>query len=119
MIIFFHPNSKLKTPEEVDSLISAEFPDKDTQPELFALVKKYMVLLAQATLIPPTSKIVMPDVLNHFQNPFVTRQLSMKILTLFFIAVILEPNTSMVTIWSIIAGLFYTADGLFGSTAVI
>ncbi len=30
MIIFFHPDSKLKTPEKVDSLISAEFPDKDT-----------------------------------------------------------------------------------------
>ncbi len=43
MIIFFHPDSKLKTPEEVDSLISAEFPDKNTEPELFELVKKYMV----------------------------------------------------------------------------
>ena len=28
MIIFFHSDSKLKTPEEVDNLISAEFPDK-------------------------------------------------------------------------------------------
>ena len=28
MIIFFHPDFKLKTPEEVDSLISAEFPNK-------------------------------------------------------------------------------------------
>ena len=43
MIIFFYPDSKLKTPEEVDSLISAEFPDKNTEPELFELVKKYMV----------------------------------------------------------------------------
>jgi hypothetical protein len=43
MIIFLHPDSKLKTPEDVDSLISAEFPDKGTEPELFDLVKKYMV----------------------------------------------------------------------------
>ncbi len=43
MIVFFDPDSKLKTPEDVDSLISAEFSDKDTEPELFELVKKYMV----------------------------------------------------------------------------
>ena len=43
MIIFFHPDAKLRTPEDVDSLISAEFPDEDTQPELFELVKSVMV----------------------------------------------------------------------------
>ena len=43
MIVFLHRDSKLKTPEDVDSLISAEFPDKDAEPELFNLVKKYMV----------------------------------------------------------------------------
>ena len=30
MIIFFHPDSKLCTPEEVDSLLSTEFPDEET-----------------------------------------------------------------------------------------
>ena len=43
MIIFFHPDSKLRTPEDIDSLISAEFPDPETQPELHALVVKHMV----------------------------------------------------------------------------
>ena len=43
MIIFFHPDAKLCTPEDVDSLISAEFPDEETQPELFELVKSVMV----------------------------------------------------------------------------
>jgi len=43
MIIFFHPDAKLRTPEDVDSLISAEFPDEETQPELFELVKSVMV----------------------------------------------------------------------------
>jgi len=34
MIIFFKQEHKLQTPEDVDSLISAELPEKDTQPEL-------------------------------------------------------------------------------------
>ena len=43
MIIFFHPEAKLLTPEDVDSLLSAEFPDEETQSELFELVKSVMV----------------------------------------------------------------------------
>ena len=42
-VLFLHPDSKLKTPEDVDSLISSEFPDKETQPELYEKVLKYMV----------------------------------------------------------------------------
>jgi len=43
MIIFFHPDAKLRTPEEIDSLLSAEFPDEEKHPELFELVKSVMV----------------------------------------------------------------------------
>ena len=43
MIIFLHQEDKLHTPEDVDSLLSAEFPDEVEEPELFELVKKYMV----------------------------------------------------------------------------
>ena len=43
IIIFFHPDSKLCTPENVDSLISAEFPDEEEHPELFELVKSMIV----------------------------------------------------------------------------
>ena len=43
MIIFLHPDSKLHTPEDIDTLLSAEFPDEEEEPELFELVKKYMV----------------------------------------------------------------------------
>ena len=43
MIIFFAPEAKLLTPDAVDSLLSAEFPDEETQPELFGLVKSLMV----------------------------------------------------------------------------
>jgi hypothetical protein len=34
LIIFLHHNSKLRTPEDIDSLVSADLPDPDTQPEL-------------------------------------------------------------------------------------
>ena len=43
MIIFFHPDAKLRTPEEVNSLLCAEFPDEEAHPELFELVKSVMV----------------------------------------------------------------------------
>ena len=42
-IIFLHPDSKLHTPEDIDTLLSAELPDEDEKPELFELVKKFMV----------------------------------------------------------------------------
>lgn len=41
IIIFLHPDSKLRTPEDVYSVISAEFPEDD--PELLELVKHFMV----------------------------------------------------------------------------
>src|SRR5271156_4638515 len=43
MIIFLDPRDKLRTPEDIDSLLSAEFPDEEEEPELFDLVKKFMV----------------------------------------------------------------------------
>ena len=43
MVIFLHPDHKLCTPEDVDSLLSAEFPDENEEPELFELVKTLMV----------------------------------------------------------------------------
>ena len=43
MIIFLDSNSKLRTPEDVDTLLSAEFPDEEEEAELLELVKKHMV----------------------------------------------------------------------------
>jgi hypothetical protein len=43
IIIFLHCDSKLRTPDAIDSLISSELPDPNIQPELFDLVKKFMV----------------------------------------------------------------------------
>ena len=42
LIILFHPDSKLSTPEKIDSLLSAQFADEDEQPELFELVKQFI-----------------------------------------------------------------------------
>src|SRR6266496_4157527 len=72
---------------------------------------KWSTLHVQAIPILLASKILMLAVPNHFQSPFVSRQLSMKIPTPFFVTVILEHHMSMVDIWLIIAGLYHTANG--------
>jgi hypothetical protein len=41
IIVFLKPHSKLRTPEQVDSLMSSEFPMDN--PELLELIKKFMV----------------------------------------------------------------------------
>jgi hypothetical protein len=43
LIIFLHHDSKLKTPEDINSLLSAKLPDPNTEPELYHLIVKYMV----------------------------------------------------------------------------
>jgi hypothetical protein len=43
LIVFLDPAHKLRTPEDIDTLISAEFPDEHEMPELYELVKKFMV----------------------------------------------------------------------------
>lgn len=43
ILIFLAEECKINTPEAVDSCISAEWPDPDTQPKLFETVKRCMV----------------------------------------------------------------------------
>ena len=43
ILIFLHPNSKVNTPELIDSLISAEIPDPVTHPRLHHLVTSFMI----------------------------------------------------------------------------
>lgn len=43
LLIFFEQGHKLLTPEDIDSTISAQWPDLDTEPQLFETVKKCMV----------------------------------------------------------------------------
>jgi hypothetical protein len=40
MIMFLRPEDKFCTPEDIDTLLSAEFLDEEEEPELFELVKK-------------------------------------------------------------------------------
>ena len=43
ILIIFRDDYRLRTPADIDSLISAEWPDPATQPRLFEIVKKCMV----------------------------------------------------------------------------
>ena len=41
--MWLHPRDKLKEPDDIDRIISAEIPDKVKFPKLYALVKRFMV----------------------------------------------------------------------------
>ncbi|XP_076895082.1 uncharacterized protein LOC143547572 [Bidens hawaiensis] len=41
--IFMHPGSKIHNPQNVDKFISAEMPNKDTDPDLYKLVSDHMI----------------------------------------------------------------------------
>ncbi|KAK9062252.1 hypothetical protein SSX86_019438 [Deinandra increscens subsp. villosa] len=41
--LFLHPDDKLPTPEHIDRVISAEIPDKNEDPELYSLVREFMI----------------------------------------------------------------------------
>lgn len=43
MLVWLHPNDKPKSPAQIDKLVSAEIPDKDTDPECYEAVKNYMI----------------------------------------------------------------------------
>jgi hypothetical protein len=43
ILVFLHPTCKYPRPQDIDRIISAEIPDKDTQPELYNLVKTHMM----------------------------------------------------------------------------
>ncbi|KAK9049910.1 hypothetical protein SSX86_031120 [Deinandra increscens subsp. villosa] len=41
--LFLHPDDKLPTPDHIDRVISAEIPDKNQDPELYSLVRDFMI----------------------------------------------------------------------------
>ncbi|XP_058779846.1 uncharacterized protein LOC131653615 [Vicia villosa] len=43
ILFFLHPSSKYPTPADIDRIISAEIPNKDTNEELYNLVKTHMI----------------------------------------------------------------------------
>ena len=62
-VIFLKGEHKLRTPEDIDSLLSAEFPNEEEQPELFELVKKFMVYTPCGPANPTA------PVRGHFYRP--------------------------------------------------
>ena len=70
MIIILHPDHKLHTPEEVDSMMSAEFPNPEEDPELYALVKKYMVHGPCGALNPNSPCMENGRCSKNFPKPF-------------------------------------------------
>ena len=72
MIIFLHHDSKLETSEDVDSLISAEFPDPEEEPELFELVKKLMVHGPCGELNKTSPCMEGDKCIRNFPKPFKT-----------------------------------------------
>lgn len=43
ILLIFHNNSKIRTPEEIDSVVCAEIPDEKTEKKLFDTIKSCMI----------------------------------------------------------------------------
>ena len=43
LLIIFHTDDKLRTTDDYDACVSAEIPDKETEPKLYELVQKHMM----------------------------------------------------------------------------
>jgi hypothetical protein len=70
MIIFLHENSKLRTVEDIDSLLCAELPNKNTHPELYTLVLKHLVHGPCGALNPFAPCMVNGKCSKNFPKPF-------------------------------------------------
>jgi hypothetical protein len=70
LILFLAPEHKLRTPEDIDSLISAEFPDEHEKPELYELVKKFMVHNPCGTQNPQSPCMDKNKCSKSFPKPF-------------------------------------------------
>ena len=80
MIIFLDPRDKLCTPQKIDSVLSAEFPDPDEEPELFQLVLKFMVHTPCGPANPNAPCMRNGSVLKVFLSLSGRKLLSMRIL---------------------------------------
>ncbi|KAF5318680.1 hypothetical protein D9619_010670 [Psilocybe cf. subviscida] len=70
IIIFFKNRYKLRSPEDIDSCISAEWPDPDTQPALFDVVKSCMVHGPCGPLNPKAPCMVNGKCSKGFPKPY-------------------------------------------------
>ena len=68
IIIFLQPHAKLRTPEDVDSLMSSEFPDDN--PQLLELIKKLIVHRPCGDQNPSAPCMVNGNCSKGFPKPF-------------------------------------------------
>jgi hypothetical protein len=69
-VIYLHSDSKLRTPQDIDSLICAELPDKDQEPELFELVSTMMIHGPCGQVNPESPCMVDGKCSKNFPKPF-------------------------------------------------
>ena len=68
IIVFLKPEAKLRTPEQIDSLMSSEF--SEDNPDLLGLIKKYMVHRTCGAENPNASCMVNGSCSKSFPKPF-------------------------------------------------
>jgi hypothetical protein len=68
IILFLKPHAKLRTPEDIDSLMSSEFPHND--PDLLDLIKKFMVHTPCGAQNPNAVCMVNGRCSKSFPKPF-------------------------------------------------
>lgn len=70
LLLFLKNEYKLLTPEAVDSIISAQWPDPETQPHLFESVKKFMVHGPCGALNPHAPCMKNNKCIHGYPKPF-------------------------------------------------
>ena len=119
LIIFLYPDSKLSTAEEIDSLLSADFPDEDEQHELFELVKQFMVHTPCDAPNSNAHVCIMESVQKTFLSPLEITPLSMRTHMLISGEETLAKSIKSEVRRLITDGLFLNHHTGFGSLGVI
>ena len=73
LLIFLEQGSKMLTPEDIDTAISARWPDPETEPKLFDMVKKCMVHGPCGAANPTARCMDNGKCTKHYPKPFTDR----------------------------------------------
>lgn len=73
LLIFLEQGSKMLTPEDIDTAISARWPDPETEPKLFDTVKKCMVHGPCGAANPTARCMDNGKCTKHYPKPFTDR----------------------------------------------
>ena len=72
LLVWFAPEDQIRTAEDLDQLISVEFPDQATHLRLYELVKKYMVYGSCEEGYPQAPCMVKGKCSKGFPKPYRT-----------------------------------------------